>query len=323
MSTIKVLLSRRWPQQVEDAFSKHFDVSFNTSDIPLSENQLRDALKNYDALCPTVTDKITAELFQGVTPRTRIIANYGVGYNHINIQAAADKNIIVTNTPDVLTEATADLTLTLMLMLARRTGEGERMLRNGDWQGWYPTHKMGTMLSGKTLGIVGMGRIGNAVAHRAAYGFGMQILYHNRNQLKQHELNGMQADYYPVLENMLPECDFLSLHCPASTETYQIMNQQTLALLPKHAFLINTSRGDVLDENALVQALQTKTIAGAGLDVYKNEPEVPAALLSMENVVLLPHMGSATLDTRIAMGMRVLDNLNAFFSGARPADVVT
>ncbi len=323
MSDIKVLLTRRWPQQVESEFGKYFDVTFNTSDIPFSENQLRDAMQIYDALCPTVTDKITAELFLEPDIRTRIIANYGVGYNHIDVQAAANKNITVTNTPDVLTEATADLALTLMLMLARRTREGERLLRNGDWQGWYPTHMMGTMLSGKTLGLIGMGRIGKAVARKASYGFGMKILYHNRRQLKQEELDGLQAIYCRDLENMLPKCDFLSLHCPASTATYQIMNQQTLALLPQHAFLINTARGDVVDEKALVQALQGKTIAGAGLDVYENEPEVPEALLHMDNVVLLPHMGSATLDTRIAMGMRVLENLKAFFSGTKPGDCVS
>ena len=323
MSSPKVLLTRRWPQQVEDAFSEHFDVTFNTSDIPLSENQLREALQNFDAICPCVTDSINAELLREPSFRTRIIANYGVGYNHIDVNAAVKNNITVTNTPDVLTDTTADIAMTLILMLARRAGEGERLVRNGDWQGWYPTHMMGAMVSGKTLGLVGMGRIGKAVAHKAAKGFGMQILYHNRSELNKKELPELQAVYCKDLETMLPQCDFVSLHCPGGKETYQMINKQTLELMPQHAFLINTSRGDVIDEVALVQALKAKTIAGAGLDVFAREPAVPDALLTMENVVLLPHLGSATVDTRTTMGMRVLDNLQAFFNGARPADCVS
>ena len=322
LSAPKVLLTHRWPPQVEAELSKNFDVTFNVSDQPLSESELREALQNFDAVCPTVTDKLTAELFLAPELRTRIIANYGVGYNHIDVKAATQKQIAVTNTPDVLTDATADLALTLILMLARRAGEGKRLIRNGDWQGWCPTHNMGTMVSGKTLGLIGMGRIGRAVAHRASFGFGMKILYHNRRQLRPDDLAGLEATYHQNLSDMLPHCDFLSLHCPASPETHQIINQQTLALLPRHAFIINTARGDVIDETALVEALRSKTIAGAGLDVYAHEPKVPEALLSMENVVLLPHLGSATLETRTAMGMRVLDNLKAFFNGDRPADCV-
>ncbi len=323
MSDIKVLLTRHLPEAAEIEFQSHFDVTLNPSDAPLSKQQLQEALRNYDAICPTVTDKITADIFQEVSsPRTRILANFGVGYNHIDIAAAHARGITVTNTPDVLTDATADLAMTILLMLARRAGEGERQLRSRQWSGWFPTHLMGNMVSGKTLGIIGMGRIGLAMAHRASKGFGMKILYHNRRPLSSERLGDLQADYFENLAAMLAQCDYLSIHCPGGEKNRHLLNAETLAQLPRHAFIINTARGDVMDESALIRALQTGAIAGAGLDVYEQEPSVPQALMAMENVVLLPHLGSATHETRLAMGLRVLENLKAFFDGRKVPDQV-
>jgi len=324
LSDIKVLLTRHLPDEVEAAFQEHFDVSLNPSDTPLADDQWRDALQNFDAICPTVTDNIHADLFQGISsPRTRILANFGVGFNHIALSAAGKLGISITNTPDVLTDATADLAMTILLMLARRAGEGERLVRSKQWSGWYPTQLLGTMVSGKTLGIIGMGRIGLATAQLASKGFGMKVLYHNRKPLHAEVQGDLQAEYCGSLEAMLSRCDYLSLHCPGGDATRHLLNADTLSLLPKHAFVINTSRGDVIDEDALIAALQNGAIAGAGLDVYAREPEIPASLLAMENVVLLPHLGSATLETRTAMGLRVLNNLKVFFAGDTPPDLVS
>jgi len=324
LSDFKVLLTRHLPEAVEAAFQAQFDVRLNTSDMPLTQQELRNALLHYDAICPTVNDRIPAKLFNKIeSPRTRIIANFGVGFNHIDIAAANAKGITVTNTPDVLTDATADLAMTMLLMVARRTGEGERQLRSRQWTGWFPTHLMGNMVSGKTLGIIGMGRIGLAMAHRANKGFGMKILYQNRHPLSADKLGDLEAAYFDSLDAMLAHCDFLSLHCPGGENNRHLLNDRTLALLPKHAYVINTARGDVIDEAALIQALQSGAIAGAGLDVYEKEPAVAEALIKMENVVLLPHLGSATHETRFAMGMRVLDNLKAFFEGKNVPDLVS
>lgn len=324
MEAIKVLLSRHLPDEVEKAFTDNFDVTLNQSDIPLTEAQWIDAFASFDVICPCVIDQLGKNLLQKIDkPRTRLLANFGVGYNHIDIATARVKGIAVTNTPDVLTDATADLAMTLLLMLARRAGEGERQLRAGAWTGWYPTHLMGSMASGKTLGIIGMGRIGLAMATRASKGFGMDILYHNRRPIPKESLGKIKAEYFQNLEEMLPQCDFLSLHCPGGESTRHILNAASLSKLPQHAFVINTSRGDVIDEPALIQALQEKTIAGAGLDVYSREPVIPPEFLTMENVVLLPHLGSATRETRIAMGMRVLNNVKAFLAGKNPPDLVT
>ncbi len=309
----KILVTRQWPEQVIEAMQQSFDVTLRNSS--LSNQEWQQALQEYDAICPCVTDRVSADIYPATGMRTRMLANYGVGYNHIDVGAAKAQGLTVSNTPDVLTDATADLAMTLLLMLARRAGEGERQLRAGQWSGWYPTHMMGTMVTGATLGIIGMGRIGQAMAYKAHFGFGMKILYHNRKPVADPRIDPIGAEFFADLEHMLGLCDFVALHCPSGPDTYHIMNATRFELMQPHAFLINTSRGDVVDEAALIHALETKQIAGAGLDVYEKEPTVPAALKQMENVVLLPHLGSATLQTRVAMGMRVLRNLDAFFSG--------
>ena len=320
MSKPKVLITRRWPEAVEKAMSASFDVTLNTDDTPMTAEQLQQALQEYDAICPCVTDSMPETLFSAESFRTQIIGNYGVGFSHIDVDTAKSKGLVVTNTPDVLTDATADLAMTLMLMLARRGGEGERQVRAGDWKGWYPTHLMGTQVTGKTLGVVGMGRIGQAMAEKAHFGFGMRILYHNRKPIPEAESRRLQAEYCTELTWLMSKSDFVALHCPSSPVTRHMINEKTLGYMRPDAFLINTSRGDVVEEKALVKYLQKGLIAGAGLDVYENEPQVPEALLAMENVVLLPHLGSATEETRVDMGMRVLGNLNAFFNGESPPD---
>ena len=320
MSKPKVLITRRWPEAVEKAMSASFDVTLNSDDTPMTAEQLQQALQEYDAICPCVTDSMPETLFSAESFRTQIIGNYGVGFSHIDVDTAKSKGLVVTNTPDVLTDATADLAMTLMLMLARRGGEGERQVRAGDWKGWYPTHLMGTQVTGKTLGVVGMGRIGQAMAEKAHFGFGMRILYHNRKPIPEAESRRLQAEYCTELTWLMSKSDFVALHCPSSPVTRHMINEKTLGYMRPDAFLINTSRGDVVEEKALVKFLQKGLIAGAGLDVYENEPQVPEALLAMENVVLLPHLGSATEETRVDMGMRVLGNLNAFFNGESPPD---
>ncbi len=302
------------------AMQQSFAVTCQNS--PMTTQEWQRAFQDYDAICPCVADRVSADVYPAAKLRTCILANYGVGYNHIDTSAAKARGLTVTNTPGVLTDATADLAMTLLLMLARRAGEGERQLRAGLWSGWYPTHMMGAMVTGATLGIIGMGRIGQAMAFKAHFGFGMKILYHNRRPVTEAGIAAMGAEFCEHLADMLGRCDFVALHCPSGPATHHLMNSERLAQMQPHAFLINTARGDVVDETALIQALSAGQIAGAGLDVYEKEPAVPAALTQMENVVLLPHLGSAALQTRVAMGMRVLRNLDAFFSGKEVPDRV-
>lgn len=316
----KVLITRRWPDAAEKAMQARFDVTFNEQDAPLSEAELISAMQTHDALCPCVTDRISASVLGADSARVKIIGNYGVGIDHIDVKAAKAAGLVVTNTPEVLTEGTADLAMTLMLMLARRAGEGERLVRAGLWQGWYPTHMMGVDITGKSLAIIGMGRIGMAMARKAYHGFGMKILYHNRREVA--EASELDAEYFSDLEDMLGLADFVALHCPSSPDTKHLINSTRLKMMKSSARLINTSRGDVVDQDALIQALKDGQIAGAGLDVYEGEPRVPEALLGMENVVLLPHLGSAAVETRSAMGLRVVNNLRAFFEGNEPEDRV-
>lgn len=322
MDKPRVILTRRWPQVVEEGLQRCFDVKLNERDAPMSFAELQQALREADALCPTVTDAITAELLDTADRRVRLLANFGVGFNHIDIAAARKHGITVTNTPDVLTDCTADLAMTLLLMVARRAGEGERELRAGAWQGWRPTHMTGAKVTGKTLGLVGFGRIARAMAHKAHFGFGMRILFHTRSPVHAEVRHALGATPVANLDEMLAECDFVSLHCPGGAATRHLINGARLAAMGKHAFLINTARGDVVDHDALIAALRARHIAGAGLDVYPGEPDVPPALLGLDNVVLLPHLGSATDETRIAMGMRVIDNLADFFDGRAPRDRV-
>ena len=320
MSKPRVIVTRRWPAAVEEALSARFDAQLNMDDRPFSREELAAALRGADALCPTVNDAIGGDLF-GSGVRARVIANYGVGYNHIDVDAARNHGIVVTNTPDVLTDCTADLAMTLMLMCARRVGEGERELRAGNWTGWRPSHLVGSRVTGRTLGIVGMGRIGQATARRARHGFGMRIACYSRSPVPQAVLDELQAHQVSDLDELATSVDFLSLHCPATPETHHLIDRRRLALMRRTAFLINGSRGPLVDEQALADALANGRLAGAGLDVYEAEPTVCDELLELDNVVLLPHMGSSTAETRNAMGMRVVKNLDRFFAGEEPPDI--
>jgi lactate dehydrogenase-like 2-hydroxyacid dehydrogenase len=310
-----VVVTRRLPDAVERELLQDFDARLNRDDRPLGTEGLAEALRSADGLLTTVTDKVTAEVLATEPRRAKIVANFGVGFNNIDVEAAKARGIAVSNTPDVLTDATADLAMTLLLMVARRTGEGERHLRAGQWTGWRPTHMMATHVTGKTLGLVGMGRIARAVAKRAHHGFGMKVIYHDPFPPPPDVAAALGAEPRAELDDVLREADFVSLHCPATPETRHLMNRERLGKMRPDAFLVNTARGDVVDEAALVNAIQEKKIAGAGLDVFEREPEVTRALLEMENVVLLPHLGSATRETRVAMGMRALENLRLFFGG--------
>ena len=317
-----VVVTRRLPEPVEKELSREFDVRLNRDDRPLGPDGLQEALRTADGVLCTVTDKLTPEVLSAEPRRARILANFGVGFNHIDTTAAKARGLAVSNTPDVLTEATADIAITLLLMVSRRTGEGERHVRAGAWTGWRPTHMLGTQVSGKVLGLVGMGRIARAVARRAHHGFGMRVIFHDPFPPTPAEAAALGAEPRGTLEQVLAESDFVSLHCPATAETRHLMNRERLQRMRPGAFLINTARGDVVDEVALVEALGNGALAGAGLDVFEKEPQVSPALIGMENVVLLPHLGSATQETRIAMGMRALENLRLFFSGAPLRDRV-
>ena len=311
-----IFVTRRWPDAAEKALEEFFAPTFNEDDVPLTEAQIAEGFAGHDALAPTVSDQITAEIIAaGVAGSGQLIANFGVGVNHIDLPAAAAAGLAVSNTPGVLTDATADLALTLMLMVSRRAGEGERELRAGKWHGWRPTHLMGRSLSGKTLGIIGMGRIGKAVAHRAALGFGMKIIFFNRSRVT--DITDYEAKQIDDLELLCAQSDFLSLHCAASADTFHILNEDRLKCMQAHAYVINTARGDVIDEVALVRALQSGSIGGAGLDVFQGEPKIHRDILAAPNTVLLPHLGSATVETRTAMGLKVVENARAFFAGER------
>ena len=323
MSKPRVVVTRRWPAPVEARLQALFDVGLNADDRPMGVAELQAALRDADALCPTVSDRISAEVLDIEGLRARVIGNYGVGFNHIDLKTAARRGLVVTNTPEVLTDCTADTAMTLMLMIARRAGEGERHVRNNAWTGWRPTHMMGTKVTGKTLGLIGFGRIARAMAHKAHFGFGMRIIFSDPYPPEAEICNALGASACASVEDVLRKADFVSLHCPGGEATRHLMNAERLALMKPAAFLINTARGDVVDQQALVEALVSGRLAGAGLDVYDGEPQVPDALKSLDNVVLLPHLGSATLETRVAMGMRVIDNLEAFFAGKPPRDRVT
>ena len=322
MSKPKVIVTRRWPQEVEARLQELFDVTLNVEDKPMGQAALQQAFRDYDAVFPTVTDRIDAEVMSAEPLRARLIGNFGVGFNNIEVAAAKARGLVVTNTPEVLTEATADLAMTLLLMTARRAGEGERHVRSKTWSGWRPTHMMGTQVTGKTLGLIGLGRIGRAMAKRARHGFDMRIIFFDPYPPGPEVLRSLGAEQRDSIESVLAESDFVSLHCPATPENLNLMNAARFAAMKGDAILVNTARGDVVDEAALVKALADGQIAGAGLDVFAKEPAVTPALLEMENVVLLPHLGSATRETRAAMGFRVIDNAEAFFAGKEPRDWV-
>ena len=322
MSRPRVIVTRRWPQEVEARLAEHFDVELNYEDRPLDRDALKAAFAVADAVFPTVTDTIDAEVLSAEPLRARLIGNFGVGFNNIDLDAARARGLTVTNTPEVLTDATADLAMALLLCVARRVGEGERHLREGAWSGWRPTHMMGTQVTGKTLGLVGFGRIGRAMARRAHRGFDMAVLFFDPFPPVDEVVRELGARRCETLDALLAESDFVSLHCPATAENRHLINAERLRHMKPGAFLINTARGDVVDEAALNDALGGRLIAGAGLDVFEREPEVLPALLARENVVLLPHLGSATRETRIAMGLKVLENAVAFFDGGEPPNRV-
>ena len=322
MSKPKVVVSRKWPQEVERRMQALFDVQLNDKDTPMSVQQMQAALQNADAFCPTVSDNVSAQVLGVTELKAGIIGSYGVGFNHIDLDAAKARDLVVTNTPEVLTDCTADTAMTLLLMVARRAGEGERHVRSRQWTGWRPTHMLGAKVTGKTLGMIGMGRIARAMAQRAHHGFGMKILFTDPYPPPPEALQGLQAEARASVEEVLQQADFVSLHCPGGEQTRHLINRERLALMKPEAFLINSARGDVIDQGALIDALENGVIAGAGLDVYEGEPAVPTPLLTMDNVALFPHLGSATRETRVAMGMRVVDNLQAYFRGAAPRDRV-
>lgn len=322
MTLPKVLLTRRWPASVETKLQQRYQLSLNHDDHPFSSEELKYALQHYDAVCPSVCDSLPAELLSIVPKRCKILANFGVGFNHIDIATAKQQSLIVTNTPGVLTESTADIAMTLLLMSARRGAEGDRLVRSGQWTGWCPTHMMSSDVTGATLGLIGFGRIAQAMARKAHHGFGMNILYFKPTPAEQAVVDELHAIRCPSIEALLPQSDFVSLHCPGGAETRHLINQTTLGLMKPTAHLINTARGDVVDSAALIKALQDKSIAGAGLDVYEGEPSINPGFLSLENVSLLPHLGSATIATRTAMGEKVLANLEAYFAGEALPDRV-
>ena len=315
---MKLLITRPLPDVVMQAARARFDVTARASTQPLSPRELRDSLTEFDLVLPTLGDRYQADVFADVPkPRARMLANFGVGYNHIDVAAAAAAGIAVSNTPGAVTDATADIALTLILMTARRAGEGERMLREGSWEGWHPTQMLGMHVSGKRLGIIGMGRIGKAIARRCQAGFGMEVVFFNRSPVAD---PGVPARQVPMGEAMA--ADIVVVAVPGGKETHHLINAAALAQMQPHAIFINISRGDVVDEAALVDTLQRGAIAGAGLDVYEFEPKVPAALVAMENVTLLPHLGTAALEVRANMGMMAVDNLIAFVEGREPPNRV-
>jgi len=317
-----VVVTRRLPAPVEEQLAREFQARLNPDDHPFTPAELQEALRSADGVVPTVSDRVSADTLSVEPLRARILANFGVGFNHIDVSAAQSRGLVVTNTPDVLTDDTADEAIMLMLMVARRAGEGERHVRTGAWTGWRPTHMLGTRLSGKVLGLIGMGRIGRAVAKRAHHGFAMRVMFHDPYPPPAEVVTELGAERQRSVEDVLREADFVSIHSPATPDTRHLINAARLALMRPTAFLINTARGDIVDEAALVTALERGQIAGAALDVYEQEPRVTPGLLKLDNVVLLPHLGSATQETRVAMGMRALDNLKAFFAGATPRDRV-
>jgi lactate dehydrogenase-like 2-hydroxyacid dehydrogenase len=314
-----VFVTRKLPEAVHDRLKRDYEPRLNLEDGLYSGEEVVRLSEGADALLPCPTDKLTAQVIERLAASIKIIATFSVGYEHIDTAAAKARGIVVTNTPDVLTDATADITLLLLLGAARRAYEGERMVREATWSSWAPTGMLGTHMTGKRLGIFGMGRIGRAVARRAS-GFEMEIHYSNRRRLPADQEEG--AIFHETAEGMLPHCDFLSINCPASAETYHWLNAERIRLLPKGAIVVNTARGTIVDDEALIGALKSGHLAAAGLDVFENEPSINPNYRPLPNTFLLPHLGSATTDTRNGMGFRALDNLDAYFADKTPPDRV-
>ena len=318
---VRVIVTRRLPDAVETRMMELFDCRLNIEDKPMNQAQLIEAAKEAEVLVPTVTDRIDSSVLSQAGPQLKLIASFGTGVDHIDLKTARQRGITVTNTPGVLTEDTADMTMALILSVPRRLAEGERLVRAGDWQGWAPTGMLGHRVNGKRLGIIGMGRIGSAVARRAR-GFGMSIHYHNRRRVHPSVEEELEATYWESLDQMLSRMDIISVNCPHTPATFHLLSARRLKLLREEAYIVNTSRGEVVDENALTRALEAGELAGAGLDVFEHEPAVNPKLIRLDNVVLLPHMGSATIEGRIAMGEKVIISIKTFVDGHTPPDRV-
>jgi len=317
----KVVVTRRLPEPVETRMRELFEVELNETDRRMTREELAAALGRAEVLVPTLTDRIDAALLGQAGPQLRLIAIYGAGFDHIDVQTALRRNIIVTNTPGVLAEDTADMAMAMILAVPRRLREGANLMQSGEWEGWSPCGLTGCRIGGKRLGILGMGRIGQAVARRAR-GFGLQIHYHNRRQLRPEIEAELEATYWESLDQMLARIDILSINCPHTPATFHLLNARRLKLMKPTAYVINTSRGEVIDENALTRMLRAGELAGAGLDVFEKEPAVNPRLLGLPNVMLLPHMSSATVEGRIEMGEKVIINIKTFADGHRPPDQV-
>ncbi len=314
-------MTRELADPVMDRLEALFETTNNRGDRPMDRAALAGAMAECDVLVPTVTDQIDAALIEGAGERLRLIANYGAGVNHIDLAAARRRRIIVTNTPGVLTEDTADMAMAMIITVTRRLQEGERLVRSGDWHGWSPGGMLGRRIGGKALGIVGMGRIGQAVARRAR-GFGLSIHYHNRHRLPAVVEAETGATWHAELDAMLQKIDILTIHTPRNSDSEGLLDARSIGLMRPHVFLVNTSRGGIVDEDALVEALEAGRLAGAGLDVWKHEPRIDSRLLALPNVVMTPHMGSATIEGRIASGEKVIANIRMWADGHRPPDQV-
>ena len=326
MCAMKILVTRAWPKEAEDHLVAQGlgDVTLRHPDTPMSKDEFMAAAEECDVIMPTVSDKIPPEFYPAAKGKVKIMANYGVGFNHIDIDAARANEIVVTNTPDVLTDCTADLAMGLMLTAARRIGEGERETRAGDWAGWRPTHMIGKKVTGATLGIVGFGRIGQAMARRAHYGFGMRVVFQDAWQVPDDiKIQNGNAEQLGSIAEVAAQSDFLSLHMPGGADTYKMINADVFNALKPGAILVNSARGDVVDEDALFEALDSGQLSAAGLDVFHNEPALDPRFVTYNNIVLAPHLGSATDGTRIGMGYRAIDNLMVFLNGDTPRDLVT
>jgi glyoxylate reductase len=316
-----VIVTRKLPDPIETRMMELFACRLNLDDQPLSKAELIEAVGQAEVLVPTVTDRIDGEVLAAAGPALKLIASFGTGVDHVDLAAAQQRGIIVTNTPGVLTEDTADMTMALILAVSRRLAEGERLIRSGGWTGWGPTSMLGHRIWGKRLGIVGMGRIGTALARRAR-GFGIAVHYHNRRPVPEDVEAALEATYWQSLDQMLAHMDIVSINCPHTPATYHLLSAPRLRRLQPHAILVNTARGEIVDEEELLRLLELRAIGGAGLDVFEHEPAVDPRLRALDNVVLLPHMGSATIEGRIAMGERVIINIKTFADGHRPPDRV-
>lgn len=318
---LSVVVTRRLPEAVETRLSELFDVRLREDDRPMTRTELVEAVKMADVLVPTLTDVIDAGLIAQASEKLKLIANYGAGVDHIDVATARQRGVLVSNTPGVVTDDTADMTIALILAVTRRIPEGLALMQKGDWAGWAPTALLGGRISGRRLGILGMGRIGQAVARRAA-AFGMQVHYHNRRRLRPEIEEAHEATYWDSLDQMVARMDVVSINCPSTPSTFHLMNARRLKLMKPSAVIVNTSRGEVIDENALTRMIRSGEIAGAGLDVYEHGAKANPRLRELPNVVMLPHMGSATVEGRIEMGEKVIINIKTFEDGHRPPDQV-